>query len=125
MNALQVSTPTGPAGALVREADCYQFAYAAQVDARSAVSLTMPVRRLAFTSASLQPIFQMNQPEGFLRERLHHLLAKSTMEDPSLSLALLPGDAAIGRVFLAREGQPLAATAADAGVTDRRIGARA
>lgn len=80
MNALQVSTPTGPAGALVREADCYQFAYASQADARSAVSLTMPVRRLAFTSASLQPIFQMNQPEGFLRERLHHLLTKSNTE---------------------------------------------
>lgn len=109
MNALQVTTPTGLAGMLAREAEHYQFAYAASAEARSAVSLTMPLRRLAFTRATLPPIFQMNQPEGFLRERLRHLLAKSTVDDPALTLALLPGAAAIGRVFLSREGDMLAA----------------
>jgi serine/threonine-protein kinase HipA len=121
MNLLQVSTPTGPSGTLVREAGHYQFAYTTQADARSAVSLTMPVRRLAFTSAALHPLFQMNQPEGFLRERLHHLLAKSTVDDPALSLALLPGDAAIGRVFLSREDELPAAMAADAGESLQHI----
>lgn len=116
MNALHVTTPTGPAGTLSREASQYQFVYAAQADARSAVSLTMPVRRLAFTQPTLPPIFQMNQPEGFLRERLRHLLAKSTVDDPALTLALLPGDAAIGRVFVSREGAVPTAAGAGAGV---------
>lgn len=121
MTALQVSTPAGPAGVLVREADEYQFTCAPQADARSAVSLTMPVRRLAYPNPSLHPIFQMNQPEGFLRERLRHLLAKSTADDPALILALLPGDAAIGRVFLSREGEPMPATAPDAGESLQHI----
>ena len=121
MNALQVTTPTGLAGMLAREAEHYQFAYAASAEARSAVSLTMPLRRLAFTRATLPPIFQMNQPEGFLRERLRHLLAKSTVDDPALTLALLPGDAAIGRVFLSREGETPAAAGPDAGESLRHI----
>ncbi len=121
MNALHVATPTGLAGTLAREAGHYQFSYAAQADVRSAVSLTMPVRRLAFISPSLPPIFQMNQPEGFLRERLQHLLAKSTLDDPALTLALLPGDAAIGRVFLSREGEAPAATAPGTGESLQHI----
>lgn len=121
MNALDVTTPSGPAGTLAREASRYQFTYTAAADVRSAVSLTMPVRRLAYTGATLPPIFQMNQPEGFLRERLRHLLAKSTSDDPALTLALLPGDAAIGRVFLSREGAPPATTGADVGESLQHI----
>ena len=121
MNALDVTTPSGPAGTLAREAGRYQFTCAAAADVRSAVSLTMPVRRLAYTGATLPPIFQMNQPEGFLRERLRHLLAKSTADDPALTLALLPGDAAIGRVFLSREGTPPATTGADVGESLQHI----
>jgi hypothetical protein len=41
VNALHVTTPTGTAGTLSREAGQYQFVYAAQADARSAVSLTV------------------------------------------------------------------------------------
>jgi serine/threonine-protein kinase HipA len=121
VNALAVTTPTGPAGTLAREAGLYQFTCAAEADARSAISLTMPVRRRAYAGASLPPIFQMNQPEGFLRERLRHLLAKSTADDPALTMALLPGDAAIGRVFLSREGTSPATTTADAGESLQHI----
>jgi len=116
VNALQASTPTGPAGVLVREEGLYQFACDAKADARSAVSLTMPVRRLPYGhTATLPPIFQMNQPEGFLRERLRNLLAKTTVGDPALALALLPGDAAIGRVFLSPPGAPPARHPQEAG----------
>jgi HipA-like protein len=69
MNALQVTTPTGLAGTLAREADHYQFAYAASADARSAVSLTMPLRRLAFTRATLPPIFLSDNTRLFVMRR--------------------------------------------------------
>lgn len=100
MNLLHVHTPTGHSGTLAREADQYQFVYGAGASSRDAVSLTMPIRALAYQSHALLPIFQMNQPEGFLRERLRHLLAKSVQQDPALVMAALPGSAAIGRVFL-------------------------
>lgn len=100
MNLLQVNTPTGPSGTLARDADQYQFVYGAGASPSDAVSLTMPIRALAYQSHTLLPIFQMNQPEGFLRERLRHLLAKSVQQDTALVMAALPGSAAIGRVFL-------------------------
>jgi hypothetical protein len=55
VNALQASTPTGPAGVLVREEGLYQFACDAKADARSAVSLTMPVRRLPYGHTATLP----------------------------------------------------------------------
>ena len=121
MTEIQASTPTGLSGYLFKEGDAYQFCYDAQAADASAVSLTMPVRRKPYERSRLPPIFQMNQPEGFLKERLRNLLAKSSPEDPSLTMALLPGDAAIGRVFLSRKGHEPQTTQPDAGETLHHI----
>jgi serine/threonine-protein kinase HipA len=97
---LDVSTPQGPAGVLARE-EAYRFAYSPHAPAEVAVSLTMPPRLQPYDSANLHPIFQMNLPEGYLLERLRNRLAKTTGMEPMLLLALLGGDAAIGRIRFA------------------------
>jgi len=55
------------------------FAYHPRVPAQRAVSLTMPVRIESWDMAyGLAPIFEMNLPEGALRERLRLVFAKTT-----------------------------------------------
>lgn len=96
---LHVSTPQGYAGLLDRAADgAYGFTYDLKAHAEVAVSLTMPVRPRTYLHEGLHPIFQMNLPEGFLRERLRAMLSKTSGSDPMLLLALLGGDASIGRL---------------------------
>jgi serine/threonine-protein kinase HipA len=94
---LHVHTPQGFAGDLVRD-DAYNFTYDLNAQADTAVSLTMPPRPRSYVHASLHPVFQMNLPEGFLLERLRQQLSKTTGTDPMLLLALLGGDASIGRL---------------------------
>ena len=54
------------------------FAYLPGMPASRAVSATMPVRLPSWSvSFGLPPIFEMNLPEGFLRERLRLAFAKA------------------------------------------------
>ncbi|UOG92267.1 MAG: HipA N-terminal domain-containing protein [Candidatus Thiothrix sulfatifontis] len=55
-------------------------------DAREALSLTMPLRHESYSYAQLHPIFQMNLPEGALREALERMTAKQYGSD-DLTLA--------------------------------------
>lgn len=59
------------AGTLAKETGkaYYIFTYHPEVDQAQSVSLTMPVRLKSYASpvGSLHPIFDMNLPEGFLR----------------------------------------------------------
>lgn len=75
------------------------FAYEPGVDPERAVSLTMPVRVASYDwRQGLVPIFEMNLPEGVLRERLIRRFAKATGHFDDLDLLGIVGRSQLGRV---------------------------
>ena len=68
---LKVWTDAAEAGLLDRNGDRGStFAYLPQITPARAVSVTMPPRLSSWTlPVGLPPVFEMNLPEGFLRER--------------------------------------------------------
>ncbi len=75
------------------------FAYDRAVDPAGAVSLTMPPRAASWnTPIGLAPIFEMNLPEGALRERLRLAFAKATGSFDELDLLSVVGRSQIGRL---------------------------
>lgn len=96
---LSVLTPQGPSGELsVTPARDYLLRYEIGALPQAQISLTMGVRDAGFTSRVLQPIFQMNLPEGYVLEQLRNRLAKITAVNPMLPLALTSSASPIGRV---------------------------
>src|SRR5580704_13681958 len=75
------------------------FAYLPDTPASRAVSITMP-RRLPSWSIpfGLPPIFEMNLPEGFLRERLRLAFAKATGTCDEFDLLSIVGRSQVGRI---------------------------
>src|SRR5262249_52043126 len=64
-----------------RDADVILFTYRDGCPPQTAVSLTMPIRSDQYDAMSgLLPIFEMNLPEGLLRERLRNQFAKAIPE---------------------------------------------
>lgn len=75
------------------------FAYDPGADEGRAVSLTMPLRVASWDHApGLHPIFDMNLPEGVLRERLRLGFAKATGRFDDLDLLAVVGRSQIGRL---------------------------
>src|SRR3546814_243748 len=75
------------------------FAYAAEAGPADAVSITMPVRLASWDSDfGLAPIFEMNLPEGALRERLRMAFAKATGAFDDLDLLAIVGRSQVGRL---------------------------
>ncbi|MGO9484001.1 MAG: HipA domain-containing protein [Rhodomicrobium sp.] len=75
------------------------FAYDPQALPERAVSVTMPVRVQSWnTQFGLAPIFEMNLPEGALRERLIRRFAKATGRFDDLDLLSVVGRTQIGRL---------------------------
>ena len=75
------------------------FAYDPKAAKERAVSVTMPVRLQSWDSRSgLLPIFEMNLPEGALRERLIRRFAKATGTFDDLDLLSVVGRTQIGRL---------------------------
>ena len=75
------------------------FAYAAEAGPADAVSITMPVRLASWDSDyGLAPIFEMNLPEGVLRERLRMAFAKATGTFDDLDLLAIVGRSQVGRL---------------------------
>lgn len=99
---LHVFTGKQLVGALTRsdvEEDTFLFGYRETTPAENAVSLTMPVRADQYDSmAGLLPVFEMNLPEGALRERLRLQFAKSVPEFDDLDLLQIVGSSQIGRL---------------------------
>jgi serine/threonine-protein kinase HipA len=84
------------------------FVYAPDVPPERAVSLTMPVRLASWdTPYGLAPIFEMNLPEGVLRERLRLAFAKATGSFDDLDLLTLVGRSQVGRLRFTGEGDDL------------------
>lgn len=75
------------------------FAYLPDTAAARAVSVTMPVRLPSWNVAfGLPPIFEMNLPEGFLRERLRLAFAKASGTFDEFDLLSIVGRSQIGRI---------------------------
>lgn len=99
---LNVFVGHAPAGALVRsdvEEDTILFGYRDGTPPENAVSLTMPIRADQYDSmAGLLPVFEMNLPEGALKERLRLQFAKTIPEFDDLDLLQIVGASQIGRL---------------------------
>jgi serine/threonine-protein kinase HipA len=78
------------------------FAYLPETGARRAVSVTMPVRLASWeTRYGLAPIFEMNLPEGALRERIRLAFAKAAGSDgvfDELDMLAIVGRSQVGRL---------------------------
>src|SRR5499425_857833 len=75
------------------------FAYLPDTPAARAVSTTMPVRLPSWSiNFGLLPIFEMNLPEGFLRERLRLAFAKATGTFDEFDLLSIVGHSQVGRI---------------------------
>lgn len=97
MNAssLSVYVNTVLSGRLSKEEDQYVFNYA--MNASDVVSLTMPIRSASWVSKTLHPVFQMNLPEGALREVIKNHFSKIEKMDDMGFLKVI-GPYMLGRV---------------------------
>ncbi|RLA74419.1 MAG: type II toxin-antitoxin system HipA family toxin, partial [Epsilonproteobacteria bacterium] len=95
MKNLDIYTNSDKAGVLALESNKYVFTY--DSDAKSIVSVTMPIRIESWTSAKLHPIFEMNLPEGSLKETIKERFSKLISMD-DLGMLKLIGPYVIGRV---------------------------
>jgi len=88
-------------GALLREDPLNRFTYDRNIPASLAVSLLMPVNDtpyLAERAAALHPVFDMNLPEGALRDALTSMFAKALPVFDDLALLEIVGRSLIGRL---------------------------
>jgi serine/threonine-protein kinase HipA len=96
---LRVWADNDPAGVLDRYNRGSSFTYAEGVPEIRAVSLITPVRTASWNSDyGLNPIFQMNMPEGRLRERLLLDFSKATENFDDWDLLGIVGRQQIGRL---------------------------
>ncbi|MEE9345865.1 MAG: type II toxin-antitoxin system HipA family toxin [Methylococcales bacterium] len=107
MTDVDVYVTSNIAGRLVKAGAKHVFSY--HQDASEALSLTMPLRTESYAfQGGLHPVFQMNLPEGYLRQAIERATAKQYGSDDLTVLALL-GSNQIGRMAYTLAGQPLAA----------------
>jgi serine/threonine-protein kinase HipA len=99
---LNVFVGESPVGRLARsdvDEDTILFGYRDHTMPADAVSLTMPIRADQYDAmAGLLPIFEMNLPEGALKERLRLTFAKTIPEFDDLDLLHIVGASQIGRL---------------------------
>ena len=96
MCMLKISIGGRAVGALDRATrKTFAFSYAPEIPPSDAVSLTMPPRVASYMSGigQLHPIFDMNLPEGFLRQ----WLSKVVPDFDDMVLLKLTGASQIGR----------------------------
>jgi serine/threonine-protein kinase HipA len=97
-----------PSGRLYRsdlEDGSFFFGYHDALAKAYAVSLTMPVLQHPYDSMNtVHPIFEMNLPEGSLRQRLQLLFAKAIPNFDDLDLLRIVGTTQIGRLRYASAG---------------------
>src|SRR6266436_3220468 len=75
------------------------FLYFPSAPPERAVSVTMPLRLPSWDTAfGLPPIFEMNLPEGILRERLRLAFAKATGTFDEFDLLGIVGRSQVGRI---------------------------
>lgn len=92
---LQVSTPQGEAGRLIRDSR-YVFNYTAH-QRTCETSLMMPIRAESYASGAMLGPFTMNLPEGYLKDKIEARLAKFGGVD-DMQLLAFTGNNQIGRL---------------------------
>jgi len=106
---VNVFVDLGPVGRLYRSdvaEETNLFQYREGVTSPQAVSLTMPVRADQYDSiGGLLPIFEMNLPEGALKERLRLQFAKAIPQFDDLDLLHIVGSSQIGRLRYSQKEQ--------------------
>jgi serine/threonine-protein kinase HipA len=109
MTAIRIWTDSQPAGLLDRRGDRGStFVYGPETAPGRAVSVTMPVRLASWdTPYGVAPIFEMNLPEGALRERLRLAFAKATGSFDDLDMLAIVGRSQLGRVRFTAAGDAL------------------
>lgn len=97
---IKVWTDAAEAGLLDRfDARGSAFVYQTSAPPLRAVSMTMPVRVPSYNmSYGLLPVFEMNLPEGVLRERLRLAFAKATGTFDDFDLLGIVGRSQVGRI---------------------------
>src|SRR6202789_3376395 len=97
---IKVWTDAAESGLLDRQGERGStFAYLPDALAGRAVSVTMPVRLPSWSVPfGMPPIFEMNLPEGFLRERLRLAFAKATGTFDEFDLLSIVGRSQVGRI---------------------------
>src|SRR6202140_1248608 len=97
---IKVWKDAAEAGLLDRQRDRGSaFAYLPETVPKRAVSVTMPVRLPSWdVSFGLPPIFEMNLPEGALREWLRLAFAKATGTFDDFDLLAIVGRSQVGRI---------------------------
>jgi serine/threonine-protein kinase HipA len=97
---IKVWTDSAEAGLLDRSGDRGStFLYLPETIGMRAVSVTMPVRLASWdVRFGLAPIFEMNLPEGVLRERLRLAFAKATGTFDDFDLLGIVGRSQVGRI---------------------------
>ncbi len=75
-------------------------------NAVEALSLTMPLRIESYSYQALHPVFQMNLPEGHLRQAIEQATAKRYGSDDVTLLAII-GSKQIGRIAYVRADESL------------------
>ena len=78
------------------------FTYAENAQEQNAVSLTMPVRLESYTwDHGIHPIFEMNLPEGALRDELVRRFSKAVRGFDDFAMLAIVGPYQLGRVGIA------------------------
>ena len=104
LNAFADARLSGTLDRSEREPDTILFTYDRNCVPEDAVSLTMPVRPDQYDAmAGLLPVFEMNLPEGLLRERLRNQFSKAIPEFDDLDLLSIVGSSQIGRLRYSQE----------------------
>src|ERR1700730_6770345 len=84
------------------------FVYLPDTVPERAVSVSMPVRLSSWdVPFGLAPIFEMNLPEGALRERLRLAFAKATGTFDDVDLLAIVGRSQVGRIRYTGEQEQL------------------
>lgn len=90
------------------EEDTFLFSYDSDCLDEQGVSLTMPVIPDQYDSMGfIHPVFEMNLPEGQLRQRLELMFSKVVRDFDALSLLEIVGRSQIGRLRYTTEGMAL------------------
>src|ERR1051325_9384686 len=106
---IKVWTAAVEAGLLYRHRERGStFAYLPGASPTRAVSMTMPSRLESWSVPfGLLPIFEMNLPEGVLRERLRFAFAKATGTFDEFDLLSIVGRSQVGRIRYTRDKEHL------------------
>ncbi|MCW5261663.1 type II toxin-antitoxin system HipA family toxin [Verminephrobacter eiseniae] len=116
IKALEISTPQGASGRLLRESQ-FVFNYTTQ-DRHCELAMGMPLRAASYTSNRPHPIFAMNLPEGNLRQRIKERYGKQFAKLDDMAMLSIVGHDQIGRLTVSDPAAPADRRTAHVGLSE-------